>query len=196
MQPNKAQPQAKPRKGLIDRVLLGQGPVRSGPAMQRHYLMRRKLFMLGAATMALLCVASLALWSVTRGSGIDCFVRVSPYWLAGVAGERGRFVVGVATEPKDRWFGWDRYDPDGGETNWSFAGFGVRNANGWYHAAFAPFWVIVPASALAAIGCYRRSRRRPHGLCPACGYDLRATPERCPECGTLPQSAGRGSMGA
>jgi hypothetical protein len=53
--------------------------------------------------------------------------------------------------------------------------------------AAMPFWpltlppLLLPAAWLRA--ALRKRRRRTLGLCPACGYDLRATPIRCPECG-------------
>ena len=34
-----------------------------------------------------------------------------------------------------------------------------------------------------AIEAYERRERIRKGLCAECGYDLRGTPDRCPECG-------------
>ena len=55
-------------------------------------------------------------------------------------------------------------------------------------AVVAPL-AVLPALRLRRWRLDRRRREDCAGLCPACGYDLRATPERCPECGTVPAAA-------
>ncbi len=62
---------------------------------------------------------------------------------------------------------------------------GIR---GWGIQVIVPLWALaVPLALPGGLWAWHRRRlrrQRRAGLCLNCGYDLRATPDRCPECGT------------
>jgi hypothetical protein len=54
-----------------------------------------------------------------------------------------------------------------------------------------PIWLFAVPPLLFILMHYRRRYRRANdGLCPVCEYDLRASPDRCPECGTRREMRG------
>jgi hypothetical protein len=56
-----------------------------------------------------------------------------------------------------------------------------------YTAYAVPYWPALAVTSVPALRVVvrfvRRWRRARRGLCPGCGYDLRAAGDRCPECG-------------
>jgi hypothetical protein len=78
-----------------------------------------------------------------------------------------------------------------------FLGFGrASQAFPWGGAAsvFAiPLWAVVAVTLALPLSALRRRLRDSQwsrqGRCRNCGYDLRASPDRCPECGAAPMGA-------
>ena len=89
--------------------------------------------------------------------------------------------------------GWG-FAPAGSARDWSHyaAGIGLTHrssASTENYGVLLPWWLLL---ALAGAPCLwrfdKKAKRRvwqlAQGLCLHCGYDLRASRERCPECGT------------
>jgi hypothetical protein len=168
--------------------------------------MRRKLFTLVAGAQAVLCIAVCVLWVRSYWVG-DSFDWETSDGRAGTASRVGRLHVGAvhlsagmnAGVPRGVRYG---HEPAAAaaatalKTNWSFAAIQyaqlrLPQVRAWEvrvpHACIAAPLAALPAWWLLARR--KAARRAAHHLCPACGYDLRATPDRCPECGTVPAKA-------
>ena len=74
-----------------------------------------------------------------------------------------------------------------GRSVWNRLGFARFDSPSGAVEVVMPLWPLAVATALlpaAYVVTVRRRRRRfRSGHCRSCGYDLRATPGRCPECG-------------
>ena len=103
--------------------------------------------------------------------------------------EKGfRAIFSASSFPGADWkLEWRREESGG---NWYYSD--RFKMEGWLCPALLA--AIVPAWRLTA--SVRRRRRRIAGFCIKCGYDLRATPDRCPECGAVPTKVQSGSAGA
>jgi hypothetical protein len=164
--------------------------------------MRRKLFTFFSAVSLLLSLGVCGLW-VRSYAVADTFVSAR----SGGISLKGRVAVlrgyGAFPDSDSADRGHAEYNPDqlnhdvaiafSGSREWAlgdFFSFRRRIQPGGGQAIIVvPHWVVAALAAiLPALWAVRHYRRRGwgRGRCPSCGYDLRATPDRCPECGALP----------
>jgi hypothetical protein len=160
--------------------------------------MKRRLFNLAAAVSLVMMLAIVALW--VRGFlGTDYFfVHDGRVIIGSGQGKLGWFYRSsfaadsatwshelLADYPVDRFFTDYTGVHGSGRLGFSFWAR-TRSPPDFWFAVVIRHWVLVGFSAvLPSIHVARTLRTRdPPGCCTHCGYDLRATPERCPECGT------------
>jgi hypothetical protein len=105
---------------------------------------------------------------------------------------------GWTTYPAEDLSGWFKGEPDRGAIGFRWRTseerkqldviMGLKRIHVWQQQLVIPDWgllLIFAGFPTLRIRDYLKSRRKV-GHCASCGYDLRATPDRCPECGTVP----------
>jgi hypothetical protein len=169
----------------------------------------RWLFNLAAAASLGLCVATAALWALScfrSDLWINQHLGASGWYLQ-IHSENGRVHVQHMWQPqgpgvtRDLDEGWQHFlTPSPRPLNVPLWRSKSQYLPAWdwqrVWTAKVRLWPLVVVSGLLPgwwtarfARRHRHLRRRRKGRCPTCGYDLRATPQRCPECGWLPQEA-------
>ena len=176
-----------------------------GADLRRWCKVKRRLFNLAGAVSLLLCTAVGMLWvrsyRVGTASGYSADLSPDGMWHEHYfASDGGELYLTAfrqdapSSGAHGRFFMRDyaRRELARGEESWRFAGFSYdyfpqmpqREWRTWG----VPYWFLATLTmATPAAWIIRRHRRcceRHARRCPVCGYDLRATPDRCPECGT------------
>lgn len=128
------------------------------------------------------------------GRRVDVLRAAEPFSLLQETGDRtleDRYSVTRSRWPlgdTDRWERRPKFFPAPSFRRWL-----APSRDGWDNYVWAtscrvPYWSTFVAFALGPALFVARAGRRRHskrgGRCLQCGYDLRATPDRCPECGT------------
>jgi hypothetical protein len=100
----------------------------------------------------------------------------------------------LAGEPEAWGFRWETTEVDDPRLLRAPGPYPYRAVALWNVRAAVPWWFLMLVFAVAPARWVRRWRRERGagmvGRCRGCGYDLRATPERCPECGLGVQASG------
>jgi hypothetical protein len=160
--------------------------------------MMTRLFKFAAIGSLATAIAIAGIWgrSVFRKDHIGI---VATHWTASVTSADGLVWVGYGTSPipasSEEW----RFSSEPiTATDVRLQEFGYqedvfnlpKGGTARIHQWWFPYWMgmLIAAGVPGAYAVKQRvaSGRKAGTTCRLCGYDLRATPDRCPECGTIP----------